>query len=228
MPNQHEISQLIADRPDCTVRCIHVSSMDNAVYLITAKSSGAQLLIDAADDAHEIEHLLREGGADADGGAHLRYLVTTHAHWDHTRATAEVARHTGAETVIGRDDAAQLFDERGVRATHEVVDGDALTLDGFSVELIGLRGHTAGSIALALAASESAGPALLFTGDSLFPGGVGNTGHSAERFASLIGDVEQKIFERFPDDTRVLPGHGAETTLGAERPSLADWKARGW
>ena len=105
------------------------------------------------------------------------------------------------------------------------VDGDAV--DGITLEVIALRGHTPGSVALAYR-PEADEPAVLFTGDSLFPGGVGNTGGDAARFATLLDDVEQRLFAAFDDDVVVHPGHGAFTTLGVERPRLQEWRERGW
>lgn len=218
-------SEIFADSPTCTVRRLYISDMNNAVYLITAKASGEQILIDAADDPDAITAMLREGAADTEHETALKYLVTTHAHWDHTRATAEVARRTGAKVVIGAEDATQLREERGVEADMPVGDGDAIHLDGLSAEVIALRGHTRGSIAIALTAES---PQLLFTGDSLFPGGVGNTWDDPVRFESLLNDVTERLFDRFPDDACVLPGHGTETTIGAERPALPEWRERGW
>jgi glyoxylase-like metal-dependent hydrolase (beta-lactamase superfamily II) len=95
------------------------------------------------------------------------------------------------------------------------------------LEVVHLRGHTPGSIALVWRGPEGAGTHL-FTGDSLFPGGVGNTQQDAERFRSLIDDVEARLFDVLPDDTWVYPGHGRDTTLGAERPHLGEWRERGW
>jgi glyoxylase-like metal-dependent hydrolase (beta-lactamase superfamily II) len=105
--------------------------------------------------------------------------------------------------------------------------GDTVTVGGQTLEVVHLRGHTPGSIALVWRGGEGAGTHV-FTGDSLFPGGVGNTQKDPERFASLIDDVEQRIFGVLPDDTWVYPGHGKDTTLGAERPHLGEWRERGW
>ncbi len=218
-------SRLIDDRPNFTVRRSFVSEMHNAVYLITAKSSGEQLLIDAADDVDTLASLLQEGAADSEHPASLRFIVTTHAHWDHTRATGALAARTGAKVAIGRADARQLEKERGVDADVLLEHGDRVEIEGVSLEVISLRGHTPGSIALA---TSDGHPALLFTGDSLFPGGVGNTGHVPERFAQLFGDVTERLFAVFDDNAQVLPGHGDPTTLGAERPSLPEWRERGW
>jgi glyoxylase-like metal-dependent hydrolase (beta-lactamase superfamily II) len=95
-----------------------------------------------------------------------------------------------------------------------------------TLEVIHIVGHTPGSITLAY--RDPAGTAHLFTGDSLFPGGVGNTRGDKKNFASLIDDVEHKLFGRFGDDTWFYPGHGKDSTLGAERPHLAEWRSRGW
>ena len=104
-------------------------------------------------------------------------------------------------------------------------DGDEVTIGDGELEVIGLVGHTPGSIALAFTGSD--GVVHLFSGDSLFPGGPGKTSSPAD-FASLMGDLETKVFARFDDRTVVHPGHGDGTTLGAERPQLAEWRARGW
>ncbi|MHA7278318.1 MBL fold metallo-hydrolase [Arthrobacter sp. MDT2-2] len=207
---------------DVTIRSISVSEMDNNVYLLTSKSSGAQVLIDAADDAHAILELLADAQEDTDAEARVALIVTTHAHWDHLRALAEVKEATGARTAAGADDVADIAVPTDVPLRH----GDVGSFEGFDLEAIHLRGHTPGSVALLY--RDPSGPAHLFTGDSLFPGGVGNTQGDPERFASLYEDVSTRIFDHLPDDTVVHPGHGKGTTLGAERGSLAEWKQRGW
>jgi len=199
--------------------------MDNNVYVLTAKKSGDQVLIDAADDFGRIREVLDAGAADLDGGASqasARMIITTHSHWDHVRALAEAAEATGARTAAGTED----IDDIPVPTDLPLHHGDVLDFDGFDLEVISLRGHTPGSVALLY--RDPAGPAHLFTGDSLFPGGVGNTQKDPERFSSLITDVIERIFEYLPDDTIVHPGHGAGTNLGAERTHLAQWKQRGW
>lgn len=213
-----------------TVRRAFVSEMNNAVYLLTSKSSGEQILIDAADDMDALLSLLSDGAEDVRGEGptaepRLRLIVTTHAHWDHTRATRSLGETTGAKVVIGKHDADQLLQERGVQADVELRHEDSIEVDGIRLEVIALRGHTPGSVALATTVGA---PTLVFTGDSLFPGGVGNTGSDPARFTQLFADVCERIFDRYEDDTRVLPGHGGDTTLGAERPSLPAWRERGW
>lgn len=230
-----DASNLLVDDAAFTVRRCFVSSMNNAVYLLTDRASGEQLLVDAADDPTAINALIADGATDAasptiaetQDAAHVTRIVTTHAHWDHTRATAELASQTGAPVAIGREDAAQLRSERGVDADELLDHGDTVAVGALTLEVIALRGHTPGSVALALPAAETQ-PALVFTGDSLFPGGVGNTNGDPERFAQLFRDVTERIFDRFDDETRVFPGHGDPTTLGDERASLPEWQSRGW
>ncbi|MCC3283469.1 MULTISPECIES: MBL fold metallo-hydrolase [Arthrobacter] len=213
------------DTQNVSIRSASVGSMDNNVYVLTAKNSGDQVLIDAADDFARIQEVLDAGAGDLYGGvsqASVRMIITTHSHWDHVRALAEAAEATGARTAAGSEDIADIPVPTDVPLKH----GDVLDFDGFDLEVIGLRGHTPGSVALLF--RDPDGPAHLFTGDSLFPGGVGNTQKDPARFSSLINDVIERIFEYLPDDTIVHPGHGAGTTLGAERPHLAEWKERGW
>lgn len=197
--------------------------MDNNVYLLTSKDHGTQVLIDAADDARAIAHLVASGADDCvdKGWANLQLIITTHSHWDHVRALAEVAMHSEAMTACGTNDAADI----DVPMDLTFDDHDTAELDGFELEVIELRGHTPGSIALVL--RDPNGPAHIFSGDSLFPGGVGKTG-SPEDFQQLLADVTERIFDRFDDDTVIHPGHGKATTLGAERPHLNEWKERGW
>jgi glyoxylase-like metal-dependent hydrolase (beta-lactamase superfamily II) len=133
-----------------------------------------------------------------------------------------VAKVTGAQVVAHPLDAPAL----PVPVDREVADGDRIAVGVVTLEVIHLRGHTPGSIAL-LYDGGGAGQHL-FTGDSLFPGGVGNTEGDPIRFEQLYTDVSERIFDRLPDETWVYPGHGKDTTLGAERPSLPEWKARGW
>ncbi len=202
--------------PALTIRKLAVSEMHNNVYLLTCAATGAQLLIDAADDAPRLLELVAEGGSG------LGTVVTTHQHWDHVRALAEVVSATGATTVAGADDADALPVPVDVR----VDQGDTVSFGDVVLQVVHLRGHTPGSIALAY--DDPSGHVHLFTGDSLFPGGVGNTKNEGQSFASLIDDVTTRVFDVYDDDTWVYPGHGDDTTLGAERPSVQEWRDRGW
>ncbi len=206
--------------PDVVVRKAAVSEQHNNAYLVTCRSTGAQLLVDAADDADRLAALVAEG--EADGGRGLALVVTTHPHWDHPRALPQVLAATGAASAAGADDA----DALPVAPDRRLVHGDVVEVGDLRLDVVHLRGHTPGSVALVLRAAD--GSTHVFTGDSLFPGGVGNTWGDAEKFASLLADVEERLFAALPDDTWVYPGHGADTTLGAERPALPDWRERGW
>jgi len=210
------------DLPALTIRSISVSGMDNNVYLLTAKESGEQVLIDAADDLPAIRQLLSDGAADTSAAPRLALVATTHQHWDHVRALKELVEATGARTAAGADDADALPVPVDVRLSH----GDVGNFDGFDITAVHLRGHTPGSIAFVY--QDPDGPAHIFSGDSLFPGGVGNTDKDPERFNQLLSDVTERLFGAYPDTAVVHPGHGKPTTLGAERPHLDEWRARGW
>jgi glyoxylase-like metal-dependent hydrolase (beta-lactamase superfamily II) len=208
----------VLDTGSLTIRRVSVSAMDNNSYLLTCASTGAQLLVDAADDAPRLLSFVREGSPDG----RLDTIVTTHQHWDHVRALANVAAATGARTAAGEDDADHLPVPADVRLRH----GDTITVGDVALDVVHLRGHTPGSVALVHRGAD--GSTHVFTGDSLFPGGVGNTQGDAARFTSLLADVTERLFAVLPDDAHVHPGHGAGTTIGAERPHLGEWRARGW
>jgi glyoxylase-like metal-dependent hydrolase (beta-lactamase superfamily II) len=210
----------VRELPDAVLRKASVSAMDNNVYLLTDRATGEQLLVDAADDAPRVLALVAEGIPD--GGTGLATVVTTHQHWDHHRALADVVRATGARTAAGRDDAPHLPVPPDVLLDQ----GDTVTVGALTLDVVHLRGHTPGSVALVLRSSD--GSTHVFTGDSLFPGGVGNTQEDPARFTQLIDDVEERLFGTLSDDTWVYPGHGKDTTIGAERPHLPEWRARGW
>lgn len=201
-----------------TIRKLAVSAMHNNVYLLTDNGSGRQLMIDAADDAAELLGLVAENG-----NGTLDAVVTTHQHWDHVRALPAVLEATGATSIAGTDDADALPVEVDVR----VGSGDTVRFGGIELEIITVRGHTPGGICIVYRAPD--GTAHLFTGDSLFPGGVGATDrYDYQSFPQLIADVEERLFARFPDDTWVYPGHGDDTVIGRERPQLPQWRERGW
>lgn len=215
----------VVELPGVVARRIAVGGMDNNVYLLTA-GSGDQLLIDAAAASDAIESLLASAAADA-SAPRLRQVLTTHSHRDHTGALAEVvAAHPEALTLAGDADADAITAATGVPIGRRLRHGVVVSLGDLDLAVIGLRGHTPGSVAVACSSPDA--PTQLFTGDSLFPGGVGNTGRDPRRFASLFADVVARIFDVYPDDTVVWPGHGKPTTLGAERSHLPEWRARGW
>jgi len=196
-----------------TVTKLSVGPMDNNAYLLRCQADGTQVLIDAANDAPTLLALI--------GPAGLAAVVTTHQHGDHTAALSDVVEATGAASIAHPDDAPAI-----PVVTRTVTDGDTIEVGDCTLRVIHIVGHTPGSITLLY--QEPAGTAHLFTGDSLFPGGVGNTRGNKKNFAALIDDVETKLFGVFPDDTWFYPGHGKDSTLGAERPALPEWRARGW
>jgi len=198
---------------DLVITKVAVGPMNNNAYLLTCKTTDEQVLIDAANDAGTILELIGDGG--------LARVITTHQHPDHWQALEEVVAETGAETVAGDADA----DGLPVAVTTRVNDGARIRVGTAELEVIHLAGHTPGSIALLY--DDPDGFAHVFSGDSLFPGGPGRT-TCPEDFTGLMNDLEAKVFDRFGDDTWVYPGHGNDTTLGAERPHLAEWRERGW
>lgn len=204
------------------LRQCSVSSMDNNVYLVTCRHTGEQLLVDAADDLERIDRLIEHGTADHDTVS-TSSIVTTHRHLDHHRALSGVQDQTGARTLAGSDDADHLPVPVDVRLAH----GDVVAIGDVEIAVLALRGHTPGSVALAIPGGDPDGTTLLVTGDSLFPGGPGKT-ESAADFTSLVDDLEGRVFGVYADSTIVLPGHGDGTTLGTERPQLRDWRQRGW
>ncbi|MBF0671711.1 MAG: MBL fold metallo-hydrolase [Salinibacterium sp.] len=217
---------LLHDLGFAVIRSVSVSDMNNNVYLVTSRTSGAQVLIDAANDWPVIEGMLEDARDDAAAATSVGAIVTTHQHRDHIGALAEARRATGAPLLAGADDADAIEGHTGVAIDRRLSHGDTVAVDDLSLGIVHLRGHTPGSVALVL--DGTSGPTHLFTGDSLFPGGVGNTWGDAGRFEQLFTDVSERLFGAFGDDTHVHPGHGAGTTLGAERPHLEEWRARGW
>lgn len=202
-----ELSHLIISK-------VSVGRMDNNAYVLRCRDTGEELLIDAAAEPQRVLAVCGDGP--------LVRVLTTHQHRDHWQALADVVQETGAATVAHPADAGGI----GVPTAELVEDGDRIAAGRCEFEIIHLVGHTPGSIAVLY--DDPTGQPHLFTGDSLFPGGVGNTFGNTDNFAQLLGDVEAKLFGRLPDETWVYPGHGDDTTLGAERPHLDEWRARGW
>lgn len=197
-----------------TITKLSVGPMDNNAYLLRCRATGDRLLIDAANEPGRLLSLIGESG--------LSTVVTTHAHMDHWIALEDVVDETGAASVAHAADAEDL-----PVVTRTVADGETVRVGDCSLAVIHLVGHTPGSIALLYRDPAPDGVPHLFTGDSLFPGGPGRTTSPAD-FTSLMTDLETKIFGRLPDQTWFYPGHGKDSTLGAERGSTPEWRARGW
>ncbi|MFI9362366.1 MBL fold metallo-hydrolase [Kitasatospora sp. NPDC053057] len=205
-PDVRELAHLIITK-------MAVGPYDNNAYLLRCRATDEQLLIDAAADAPVLLETI---------GDDLETVVTTHRHHDHWGALAEVVATTGARTAAGQHDA------EGIDVPTELLlaDGDKLRVGEVELTVRHLVGHTPGAIVLIY--DDPQGHQHVFTGDCLFPGGVGNTWGDPEAFRTLFRDVNEKIFGVLPDEAWVYPGHGNDTTLGAERPHLDEWRERGW
>lgn len=203
-----------ADGARVEIRKLSVGPMDNNAYVLRDADSEQALLVDAANDA---ERLLSELADLAVAG-----IVTTHGHRDHWQALGPVADATGAPVYLHPAD--QEMVPR--RADSEARDGQRVAFGACAVTLIHTPGHTPGSTCLLLG-TGAGGRRHLFTGDTLFPGGPGNTFGDAGAFAQIMQSLRERLFV-LDDSTWVYPGHGDDTTLGAERASLDEWQARGW
>ena len=202
--------------PGASIVKVSVGQMDNNAYLITCSQTGETLLIDAANDAEILLELIERFAPK------LSLIVTSHQHWDHIQALEKVAKATGAPTAAHQLDA----DPLPVKPDRILANGDTIKIGELTFDVIHLQGHTPGSVALALNGADPAATHL-FTGDCLFPGGVGKTWQEGD-FDKLLGDVTSRVFDVYGDSTVVYPGHGDDTTLGTERPHVAEWRARGW
>jgi glyoxylase-like metal-dependent hydrolase (beta-lactamase superfamily II) len=202
----HELAGLVISK-------LAVGPFNNNAYLLRCRETGVQVLVDAAAEPERLLELIGPEGIEA--------VVTTHRHPDHWQALADVVAATGATTI------AHALDAPGIPVPTDVLltDGDVVSVGKCQLEAIHLVGHTPGSIALLY--DDPDGAPHLVTGDCLFPGGVGKT-DSAAAFDALYDGVVERIFDRLPDETWVYPGHGWDTTVGAERPRLAEWRERGW
>ncbi len=203
--------------PALTITKVSVGPMDNNAYLLTCRATREALLVDAANDPDRLSDVIGHG----QDRPTLRTIVTTHQHGDHWQALGATAGAFGANTIAHELDAGPL----PVPPDRFVGQGDTVRVGEVALEVIHLRGHTPGSIALLYRDPEGTGH--LFTGDSLFPGGPGRT-TTPEEFTSLLDDLESRVFGELPDDTWFYPGHGDDSTLGAERPQLGEWRERGW
>jgi len=203
--------------PGVTIIKASVGPMDNNAYVVTCSETGESLLIDAANDPEWLVELIAEHAPKLD------LIVTTHQHGDHWQALEAVTEATGAPTAVHQLDAEAL----PVAPERFLANGDTIVIGELALDVIHLRGHTPGSVALALRPAGDRTAVQLFTGDCLFPGGVGKTWEPGA-FEELLGDVSSQLFGAYDDDTVVDPGHGDDTTLGAERPHLAEWAQRGW
>lgn len=191
---------------DLIVRKLRVGEMENNTYVLECPETHEALLVDGCFEADEIVR-----GCE---GAAVIAIVQTHGHMDHVQALPELKERLGVPVY------AHPGEDYPVPIDRELSDGDEIAFGKRSVKVIHTPGHTPGGVCL-LAEGH------LVSGDTLFPGGPGNTWGDAARFAEIMSALESKLFT-LPDETRVYPGHGDDTTIGTERPHLGEWKARGW
>ncbi len=191
------------------VHQIVVGPMDNNVYILRCKRSGEAMLIDAANEHEALLPICRDLG--------VNQVVETHGHWDHIQAVPAV-RDAGISVAVTSADA-------GMLPSYDLIldDDETLEVGDVRIRTLATPGHTPGSICFAVEGTN-----LLFSGDTLFPGGPGNTSFEGGDFDTIITSIDRRIFAAFPTDTLVLPGHGTSTTVGEESPHLQDWVDRGW
>lgn len=185
-----------------------VGPMDNNVFVLRCRQTGAALLIDAANEHERLLELCQR--------LNVGQVIETHGHWDHIQAVPEL-RDAGYSVHVTAQDAAMLpsYDEL-------LEDQSIIEVGRLRLHTIHTPGHTPGSMSFRLD-----GAPVLFSGDTLFPGGPGNTSFEGGDFGTIVTSIDRKLFT-LPADTIVMPGHGDDTTIGTERPHLQEWVDRGW
>ena len=193
----------------CELHRMVVGPVDNNVYVLRCRRTGEALLVDAANEHEALLEVCQRLG--------VNQVVETHGHWDHIQAVGAV-REAGISVSVTAEDAAML-------PSYDLLleDDSVLEVGKLRVRTVLTPGHTPGSMCFAVE-----GTPLLLTGDTLFPGGPGNTKFAGGDFPTIIRSIESRLFARYGADTVVLPGHGASTTIGSESPSLQEWVDRGW
>jgi glyoxylase-like metal-dependent hydrolase (beta-lactamase superfamily II) len=191
------------------VHRVVVGPMDNNVHVIRCKQTGDAVLVDAANEHDLLLDMCKRLG--------VRRVIETHGHWDHIQAVPAV-REAGYEVSVTAQDAGML------PSYDEILDDDSVIEVGrLRIETIATPGHTPGSMCFFVRETP-----LLFSGDTLFPGGPGATKFPGGDFDAIIKAIDERLFTRFGPETLVLPGHGDDTTIGDERPHLQEWVDRGW
>jgi glyoxylase-like metal-dependent hydrolase (beta-lactamase superfamily II) len=200
-PAHYETTDLRIDK-------IVVGPYENNVFVLRDKATGDAVLVDAANEHDLLLEVSRATG--------VRRVLTTHGHFDHIQAVTQM-RDAGIDVGIATQDAEML---PGYDFT--IPDDEVIEVGDLRLRTIHTPGHTRGSTCFLLE-----GHPVLFSGDTLFPGGVGNTSFQGGDFPTIIRSVDQRLFP-LPAETLVLPGHGLDTTIGTERPHLGEWVERGW
>jgi glyoxylase-like metal-dependent hydrolase (beta-lactamase superfamily II) len=194
---------------DLEIHKVVVGPMDNNVFVLRCRHTGDAVLLDAANEHERLLDLARSLG--------VRRVLETHGHWDHIQAVPEL-RDAGYSVGVTAEDAAMLD------SYDEIIEHDAvITVGDLRLRTIHTPGHTPGSMCFLVE-----GKPLLFSGDTLFPGGPGNTSFEGGDFDTIIESLDRRLFAPLAADTLVMPGHGDDTTIGAESPHLQEWIDRGW
>ena len=196
----------IRDRAE--VHSLVVGPIDNNVFIVRCTRTGEAVLLDAANEHDRLLGLCRDLG--------VRRVLQTHGHWDHIQAVPAL-RDAGYDVAVAAADATRLPSYDSLLEDDSVIEVGDLRL-----RTIATPGHTPGSLCFLLE-----GTALLFSGDTLFPGGPGRTDLPGGDFGTILASLDERLLP-LPTDTLVLPGHGADTTIGTERPHLQEWAERGW
>ncbi len=203
----------VRELPALTISKISVGPFNNNSYLLRCTNTGTEVLIDAAAQPDRLLTLIGPGG--------LMGVLTTHGHQDHWNALAEVVRATEAATYAPQADIQAI----SVPTDHALAPHSLVLFGDIALKVLTTGGHTPGASMFFY--DDPFGHGHLFSGDCLFPGGVGKTTNPQD-FSTLFTGVKAQIFDALPDTTWVYPGHGADTNVGAERGSLGEWESRGW
>jgi glyoxylase-like metal-dependent hydrolase (beta-lactamase superfamily II) len=191
------------------VHKVVVGPYENNVFVIRCTETGDSVLIDAANEHERLLELCQ--------GLGVRTVLETHGHWDHIQAIPAI-RDAGYKVGVASEDAAMLPSYDYILEDESIIE-----IGRLRIQTIHNPGHTPGSMSFHVENTP-----LLFTGDTLFPGGPGNTFDDSKAFETIISSIEDRMFSKFDADTIVLPGHGDDTTIGTESPSLQSWIDRGW
>jgi glyoxylase-like metal-dependent hydrolase (beta-lactamase superfamily II) len=186
-----------------------VGPMDNNVFVVRCRQTGEAVLLDAANEHEKLLELCER--------LNVRKVLETHGHWDHIQAVPAV-RDAGYDVGVTQADAGMLPSYDFLLEDDSVIEVGRLRLHTMLTP-----GHTPGSMCFRIEGSP-----VLLAGDTLFPGGPGNTSFEGGDFDTIIRSIDDRLFSRLPDDTIVMPGHGDDTTIGTERPHLQEWADRGW
>jgi glyoxylase-like metal-dependent hydrolase (beta-lactamase superfamily II) len=203
------LEELVRQPDGLVVRCLrNVGPYENNIFLISHADSGETYVIDAGYEPEQIAAAVKDNT--------VRGVLITHGHRDHHEHVHDLKVLLGVPVAIGLDDAVEL----SIEPDGLIVDQQSFNFGPLAMQAIHTPGHTPGSTCFLIGTH-------LFTGDTLFPGGPGNTQRDPVRFERIISSIRERLFT-LPDETVVYPGHGRDTTIGQERPHLDEWIARGW